>query len=358
MAEGGDRLSLRHKQRAVIEFLTAENVPPIDIHRRLCAVYGEDSVVDVSTVRRWARRSADSEPGRAELRDEARCGRPVTATDERNQQWIDELIQEDRRVSQQYLADSVGISRERAQHIIQLLGYRKVCARWVPRQLTEPMKERRADVCKSLMRQYRRQKDDFLASIVTGDETWVHHYEPESKRASMEFRRKGSPSPRKFKTFPSAGKLMLTVFWDMQGVILIEFLEPGSTVNSDSYVRTLSSLKARIRRVRPDMKTVHLQHDNARPHTSRQTTAHIQQLGFTVLDHPAYSPDLAPSDYHLFPKLKEDLRGQRYQSNEEVKAVVRRWFREQNEHFFGDGIRKLPVRWEKCITREGDYVEK
>jgi len=175
-------------------------------------------------------------------------------------QWIDELIQEDRRVSQQYLADSVGISRERAQHIIQLLGYRKVCARWVPRQLTEPMKERRADVCKSLMRQYRRQKDDFLASIVTGDETWVHHYEPESKRASMEFRRKGSSPPLKFKTFPSAGKLMLTVFCDMQGVILIEFLEPGSTVNSDSYVRTLSSLKARIRRVRPDMKTVHLQH--------------------------------------------------------------------------------------------------
>ena len=73
------------------------------------------------------------------------------------------------------------------------------------------------------MLQYDREKDDFLDSIVTGDETWVHYYEPESKRASVEFRRKGSPSPRKFKTSPSAGKLMLTVFLDMNGVILIEF---------------------------------------------------------------------------------------------------------------------------------------
>ena len=129
MAEGGDGASLRYKQRAVIEFLTAENVPPIEIHRRLSAAYGEDSVVDVSTVRRWARRSNDSEPGRVELKDEARCGRPVTSTNDRNQQLINEMIQENRRVSQQYLADSVGISRERVQHIIHLLGYRKVCAR-------------------------------------------------------------------------------------------------------------------------------------------------------------------------------------------------------------------------------------
>lgn len=358
MAEGGDGASLRFKQRAVIEFLTAENVHPIEIHRRLIAVYGEDVVVDVSTVRRWARRSSDSEPGRAELKDGARCGRPVTSTNDRNQQLIEEMIQENRRVSQQHLADSVGISRERVQHSIQLLGYRKVCARWVPRQLTDPMKQRRADACQALMQQYNREKDDFLNSVVTGDETWVHHYEPESKRASMEFRRKGSPSPRKFKTFPSAGKLMLTVFWDMNGVILIEFLQPGSTVNSDSYTKTLSNLKARIRRVRPEMEVVHLQHDNARPHTSAQTTSHIQKLGFTVLDHPAYSPDLAPSDYHLFPKLKEHLRGRRYQSDEELKTVVRRWLRDQDRQFYADGICKLPVRWEKCITREGDYVEK
>ena len=212
MAEGGDSGSMRYKQRVVIEFLTAENVPPIDIHKRLAVVYGQDSVVDISTVRRWARRSSDSEPGRADLQDEVRSGRPVKATDEHNQQLINEMIQENRRLSQQFLSETVGISRERVQHIIYLLGYRKVCARWVPRQLTDPMKQRRADVCRFLNKRYRREKDNFLASIVTGDETWAHHYEPESKSASMEFRRRGSPPPRKFKTFPSAGKLMLTVF--------------------------------------------------------------------------------------------------------------------------------------------------
>ena len=106
------------------------------------------------------------------------------------------------------------------------------------------------------------------------------------------------------------------------------------------------------------MKVVRLQHDNTRPHTSAQTTSHIGRLGFEVAEHPAYSPDLAPSDFHWFPKLKEHLRGRYYESDEEVKAVVKKWFRNQGEHFFSNGINKLPGRWEVCINRDGDYVEK
>ena len=82
---------VRFKQRAVIEFLTAEKVPPIEIHRRMQAVYG-DQCVDVSTVRRWVRRFKDGELGQADLSDKTRSGRPVTASDQLHQDRFEDFV--------------------------------------------------------------------------------------------------------------------------------------------------------------------------------------------------------------------------------------------------------------------------
>ena len=84
-------LDVRFRQRAVIGFLTAGKVPPIEIHRRMQAVYG-DQCVDVSTVRRWERRFKDAELGQADLSDQTRSGRPVIASDHLHQDRVEELI--------------------------------------------------------------------------------------------------------------------------------------------------------------------------------------------------------------------------------------------------------------------------
>jgi hypothetical protein len=76
------------------------------------------------------------------------------------------------------------------------------------------------------------------------------------------------------------------------------------------------------------------------------------------MEHPAYSPDLAPSDFHLFGPLKEALRGRRFPCDDDVKAAVHQWLRAQPKTFFADGIKKLVGRWEKCIAKQGDYIEK
>ena len=99
-------------------------------------------------------------------------------------------------------------------------------------------------------------------------------------------------------------------------------------------------------------------HDNARPHTANKTVETINHLGFEVLEHPAYSPDLAPSDYHLFGPLKNASRGRRFSTDNEVREAVHKWLRDQPKTFFLEGIRKLVDRWTKCIEKEGDYVEK
>ena len=76
-------------------------------------------------------------------------------------------------------------------------------------------------------------------------------------------------------------------------------------------------------------------------------------LKFEVLSHPPYSPDLGPSDFLSFPHLKRD-----FTSDYEVKQAVTSWIKHRTPEFFIDGMRKLVLGWEKCIERQGDYVEK
>ena len=121
----------RLKQRAVTEFLSAENVTPAKIHRRLQALYGEDT--NRTTINRWAIKFRECESVRANTVDQPRSGRPVSVTDDKHQKHVDELIKHDRRITQKQIAGRLGMSKERVGYIIGLLGYTIVCSRWVPR---------------------------------------------------------------------------------------------------------------------------------------------------------------------------------------------------------------------------------
>src|SRR3954463_1923738 len=116
---------------------------------------------------------------------------------------------------------------------------------------------------------------------------------------------------------------MITIFWDIQGLLLLDFPPKGETINSARYQETLKKLTRSICRKRPYLQDVILHHDNARPHTAQATTAAIAAKGWSVLSHPAYSPDLAPSDFHLFGPLKDYLRGQKLDDDESVKVAVK-----------------------------------
>jgi histone-lysine N-methyltransferase SETMAR len=95
---------------------------------------------------------------------------------EENEERVNQLILQDRRITTRGLREAVEIGFSALDTILKKLCFRKLCARWVPRMLTGDHKEQR------LQCRYESLSDDFLDSIVTGDETWVHHYEPESKR--------------------------------------------------------------------------------------------------------------------------------------------------------------------------------
>lgn len=168
----------------------------------------------------------------------------------------------------------------------------------------------------------------------------------------MEWLHANSPSKKKFKTQPSAGKVMCTVFWDRKGVILLDFLEPGQTINYDHYVVTLTKLKAGISRVRPETKTAFLlQHNNAWPLTSLKTMGHFAKFGWIVLPHPPYSLDLVPSDFHLLGLMKDGLHGQHF-PDDAVIAAVRKWVASAGADFYECSMQALVHRqwWRLCGT--------
>ena len=104
--------------------------------------------------------------------------------------------------------------------------------------------------------------------------------------------------------------------------------------------------------------TILLLHDTAPPHSATQTRDLITSFKWEQMDHPPYSPDLAPSDYHLFLHLKKFLGGKRFGDNDDLKDAVQKWLTSQVAAFYEEGIQKLVPRYNKCLNNGGEYVEK
>lgn len=345
------------EMRSVIRFLTARNMSAADIHRQLCEVYGVKAMSE-GKVRKWVREFKD---GRENVHDEDRSGRPSVITEDLVTA-VDAKIHEDRRFTITTLSMKFPqVSRSVLYKIVsENLNFKKFCSRWVPKLLTEDHKKKRLASSLTFLTRYNEEGDDMLSRIVTGDETWVSHITPESKQQSMEWRHSTSPVKVKGKQSLSRRKVMATVFWDRRGVLLVDFMPRGMTINSEAYCATLARLRRAIQNKRRGKLTkgILLLHDNARPHTAARSREMIDSFGWEVLDHPPYSPDLAPSDFHLFRYLKNHLGGKRYDDDEEVKTAVNSWLSEQASNFFEEGFQNLILRYDKCLNKQGNYVEK
>jgi [histone H3]-lysine36 N-dimethyltransferase SETMAR len=345
------------EQRAVIKYLQIKGMTPTQIHQDIVTTIGE-SAVSYDVVKRWCR---EFKCGRTSCENQHAGGPPVTVTTDKNIEKVHDVVLHDRRIRIRQIVEDTGLSYHAVHNILtKELDMKKVSARWVPRMLTDHQKRNRTVICERLLKLFQGDKMNFLDRYVTMDESWVHHYDPETKIQSKQWKHTGSPPPRKFKVVPSAGKIMLSVFWDAQGIILTDYLQKGATITGNYYSQLIVKLRGALKEKRRGKlsKGVLFHQDNAPSHTSCVAMAAIHQAGFELVEHPPYSPDLAPSDYRLFPKLKEHLRGKKFSSDEEVMSAVNEWFAEVGQSFFQEAVEMLEHRWDKCIRVKGDYVEK
>jgi transposase len=168
-----------------------------------------------------------------------------------------------------------------------------------------------------------------------------------------------SPPPKKAKAIFSAGKIMTAVSWDSKGIIHLEFLTGQKTINAQYYSTLLNKkVKSAIRlKRRKRQDSVCFLQDNVRLHTAALTMSTLLKLKWDVLPHSSYSPDLAPSDYHLFGPMKRVLGGKSFRNNDEVIAAVQSWINEQPKIFFETGITKFPERWHMYMAVNRDYID-
>jgi len=167
-------------------------------------------------------------------------------------------------------------------------------------------------------------------------ETWLYHYDPETKQQSMEWRHSGSPRPKKFRVQKPARKILASIFWDQDGILLIDYLPKGQTMNAEYYSSLLVQLKDSLKENRRGKvnKGFLFLHDNPPAHRALATQKKLAYLGFQFLDHPPYSPDLAPSDCHLFPGLKKQLKCRHFSADADVIATTETWLDGQYSDFF------------------------
>ena len=153
---------------------------------------------------------------------------------------------------------------------------------------------------------------------------------------------------------------MLIVFFDYLGVVHFEYVPEGQTVNKEYYLTVLRRLRDAIRRKRPDLwkdNSWILHDDNAPSHRARIINEFKAKHSIITVDHPPYSPDLAPCDFFLFPKLKLPLRGTRFESIDDIKENATRELKAIPAAAYGRCMEDWIRRYHSCIANNGEYFE-
>ena len=202
-------------------------------------------------------------------------GHPLDAPDKQMCKKVRDLVYSDRRIQVEEIAQALGNS------LHDHLGMLKLTARWVPNSPSDEQMATRASVCSALLKRFR-SKDDFLLHLVTVDETWVHYYEPENKAQIRQWVGPG------FKTQPSAGKVMATVFWDAKGVIILDFLPKRNTITGVYYANLLDQLRTAIRKKCRGKLKVFCCNRTMRVHTFKVAMDAVERNGYELIPHPAY----------------------------------------------------------------------
>lgn len=337
-----DNLHFRHIM--LYEFRKGSNVP--NAVKNIQEVYKDNAPSEI-TVKRWF---AKFRRGEFDLSDKPRSGRPSEIDDD----FIHNLLKLNPRISTEEIAERLNCDKSTAFRHIKKLDYISKLDLWVPHLLTDKNKLDRVSSCNSLLG--RLTNDPFLDRLVTGDEKWIEYNNIHRKRSWRQGNEPGQPTA---KAGLHPQKVLMSIWWDCKGVIFYELLPTNETINSDKYCRQLDQLKVAIQEKRPilaNRKGIIFHHDNARPHTSMQTQKKLRELNWDLLIHPPYSPDLAPSDFHLFRSLQNNLTGKKFASREALKNYLDSFFANKLISFYDRGIRMLPERWKQVVENDGNYI--
>ena len=153
---------------------------------------------------------------------------------------------------------------------------------------------------------------------------------------------------------------MLIAFFDVRGIVHTEIMPQGHTINQHIYRDVLRRLMRSVREKRRELykkKSWLLHHDNAPVHNALSIREFLAKNNIAVLEQPPYSPDLAPCDFFLLPKLKGVMKGTRFPDVQAIKRAVTKELRAIPKKSFQECMEAWQRRLEKCVRAHGDYFE-
>lgn len=343
--------------RSVIRYFRAKRKNAAEIHRKLVEVYGPN-VMSRKQVWVWC---VSFDNGRTDVNDEQRTGRPTTCITDDYIHRIGDLIKNDKHISLRAVANEFNISVSTVHYIVhEQLKYKKVCARWVPKKLTDDLISTRMGFSLTVLISYQEEETRFLKRIVTGEETWVHYLTQVSKQIAATSEHASSSSPKKCTPASLPKKILVTVFWDYHGVLYVHFFSQENILYIGHYRILFRQLKQAIHERRPKLqdREVIFLYDSIKTHINNRMQELLQQHKWKFIQHPPHSPDLSPSDFHLFGPMKKQLAGKRYNTDNQVKETISSWLNNLGGNFFRAGFNALVYRWNECLDKFGEYVEK
>jgi histone-lysine N-methyltransferase SETMAR len=327
---------------------------PTEIFDELRLCY-PDSYPSYMTVWRWWTRFDE---GNLNLEDNDRPGRPITAVTITNIKLVSELIEFDCHITYEQIEEELSLSPPSIYEIIHVhLKLRKISSRWVPYELTSAQKQKRVDTC-----QYILDKIEAglwrICDILTGDESWIYERIIGRKQSNMAWVAYGTKPPTQVKRYRFDTKWMISVFFKSTGVVHIYVLPQGKTVTAQYYRdNCLKKVVEKVMEERPTsgLKNMKILHDNAKPHVALIVKKYLQEQNLTIIDHPPYSPDLAPSDFWLFDYLKQRLDS--HSDVESLKSQITEVLLSLPREEYLKTFKKWVERMKLCIDNRGEYFE-
>ena len=190
----------------------------------------------------------------------------------------------------------------------------------------------------------------WLHNLVTGDEKWVLYINYGYHRQWLGSGQTGVVTP---KPDLHPKKVILSVWWGVRGIIHWKILPDGCTITANLYCQQLNRVAAKLK---GKQDRIYFLHDNARPHVAKSTRQKLLSLGWITIPHPPYSPDLAPTDYHLYRSLSNYLREKKFNDESQIKMDLLNFFDQNIQDFYESGILSLPERWQQVIDSNGAYI--
>lgn len=177
--------------------------------------------------------------------------------------------------------------------------------------------------------------------MVTGDEKWVTYDNIVCKRSCS---KRDEAAQMVAKPGLTTRKVLLCIWWDYKEIIHYELPPSSQTLNSEIYCQQLTHLQEAIDQKRPELAN------------RKGVVLKLRELGWDILMHLPCSPDIAPSDYHLFLSLQNSLGGLKFNSKEDCENHLAEFFANRDKEFYESGIIKLSLKWQQIIEQNGTYL--